>query len=295
MKMRAMPILVLSLVASLASLSYADPILGPYASSFAVLGGSAVTNTGATTIGGDVGVSPGSSITGSGTITLTGTSVYHQTDSAAALGEAQLTTALNALAGVTPVTTLGSDLTLAGTLTPGFYTVPAGATNLSGALSLDGEGNANAAWVFLLPSSLITSPGSSVVLENTGAGAGLFWVVGSSATLNSGTSFAGNILANTSITLGSGVTLGCGRALASTGDVTMINDTIDTGCAGSLEGSNGLSNGLAFSNGVVSTLPSSTIAAPVPEPSTWLLFATGFLGLLLFGLWMKQPASVQSA
>jgi len=282
MKMRAMPILVLSLIASLASLSYADPILGLDISSFAVLGGTSVTNTGATTIGGDVGVSPGSSITGSGTIILTGTAVYHQTDSSAALGEAQLTTALNALAGVTPVTTLGSDLTLAGTLTPGFYTVPAGATNLSGALTLDGEGNANAAWVFLLPSSLITSPGSSVVLENTGAGAGLFWVVGSSATLNSGTSFAGNILANTSITLGSGVTLGCGRALASTGDVTMINDTIGTGCAGSLEGSSG-------------TLPSSTIEATVPEPSTWLLFATGFVGLLLFGLWMKQPASAQSA
>ena len=293
MKMRAMPILVLSLIASLASLSYADPILGPFASSFAVLGGSAVTNTGATTIGGDVGVSPGSSITGSGTITLTGAAAYQQTNSSAALGKAQLTTALTELAGVTPITTLGSDLT--GTLTPGFYTVPAGATNLSGALTLDGEGNANAAWVFLLPSSLITSPGSSVVLENTGAGAGLFWVVGSSATLNSGTSFAGNILANTSITLGSGVTLGCGRALASTGDVTMINDTIGTGCTGSLEGSNGLSNGLSFSNSVVSTLPSSTIEATVPEPSTWLLFATGIVGLLLFGLWMKQPASAQSA
>src|ERR1700692_3870727 len=100
------------------------------------------------------------------------------------------------------------------TLSPGVYTVPAGTTNLTGTLTLNGQGNLNAFWVFQMPSTLITSPGSVVNVINTGAGAGLYWNVGSSATLDTTTSFEGNVLALTSITLDTGATDQCGRGLA---------------------------------------------------------------------------------
>jgi hypothetical protein len=202
-------------------------ILGTELGSFSVLGASTVTNTGATTIGGNVGVSPGTAITGAGTISITG--VFHTTDAFAGLGQSQLTTAR------TNLTSLGSGLTLGAnlsglTLSPGIYTVPAGVSNLTGTLTLNGQGNANAAWVFQMPSTLITSPGSVVNVTNTGAGAGLFWNVGSSATLDTTTSFQGNVLALASISLNTGATIGCGRALASTGAVTMQGNTIGSGC-----------------------------------------------------------------
>ena len=113
---------------------------------------------------------------------------------------------------------------------------------MTGTLTLDGLGNANAFWLFQMPSTLITSSGSVVNVINAGAGAGLFWNVGSSATLGTTTSFEGNILALTSISLNTGATIGCGRALADVGAVTMQMNTISIGCAGTgEEGSNGLS------------------------------------------------------
>jgi hypothetical protein len=286
MRLRTLPLAVLVMaIPLLTGSASADGILASTLSSFAVLGGSEVTNTGATTIEGNVGVFPTNSITGQSSITLTG--VYDPADAIAKLAQTQLTTALTELGGVGPVTTLASpDLTLAGTLLPGFYVVPAGTTNLSGALTLDGSGNANAAWVFLMPSSFITSTNSSVTLENTGAGAGVYWVVGTTATLNSGTTIFGNILANDSITMGNGVTLDCGRALASTAAVTMIGDTISTNCAGAEAaeaGSNGLSGGLTVTTTEgggteVTELPSSTVPPiSTPEPGTFALLLCGLL------------------
>ena len=159
------------------------------------------------------------------------------------------------------------------TLTPGIYTVHAGPSNLtttSGALTLDGLGNANAAWVFQMDSTLITSPGSAVNLINTGSGAGVFWDVRSSATLDTSTSFLGNILALTSITLNTGATIGCGSALANTGAVTMASNTIGIGCGGGLD--------VLASGGTPTFLP---YVAAVPEPETYAMMLAG-LGLLGF-------------
>ena len=218
----------------------AVPLLGSDLASFAVLGASTVTNTGATTLTGNLGVwSSGgaNAITGQSTITIngdpaltTGSVFVHAGDALAQSAQGQLTTAITNLGLMGTGTTLVNvDLTGL-TLVPGVYTVPAGASNLTGTLTLDGGGNANAAWVFQMESTLITSPGSIVNVINTGSGAGVFWNVGSSATIDTTTSFQGNILALTSITLNTGATIGCGRALANTGAVTMDTNTIGIGC-----------------------------------------------------------------
>jgi len=177
-------------------------------------------------------------------------------------------------------TLLASDLTLAGTLFPGVYSFAGGAATLSGAVTLDGQGNANAAWVFQIASTLITSSGSAVNVIKTGSGAGLYWNVGSSATLDTTTSFQGNILALTSISLLNGATIGCGRALADNAAVTMIANTIGIGCD-----SNGFSGGLTVDE---SGLPTAlAFAAAVPLPGTLPLFAAGLGMLGLFG-WRKK-------
>lgn len=252
-------------LACVPSAGWATPVLGSDLSRFAVLGAAAVTNTGPTTLAGNLGVSNNSSASGitgffgtlanEGPGTVTGT--VHQGDAFAISADGQLVNAMSSLAGMGPGASLGS--ALGGlTLAPGVYTVSAGVSNLTGTLTLDGGGNANAYWVFQMPTTLITSPGSFVDVINTGSGAGVYWNVGSSATLDSGTTFAGNILASASISMNSGVTLSCGRALAHTGAVTLIADAINashcTGTGG--QGSAGLSGGLTLlDNGVVAPLP----------------------------------------
>jgi hypothetical protein len=202
--------------------------------SFAVLGGSTVTNTGSSVVTGNVGVSPGSSVTGFPPGIVAGGAI-HAADAVASQAQSDLTTAYNAAAG-TPcgVDLTGQDLGTVGTLTPGVYCFTSSAA-LTGTLTLNFLGNPNALFLFKIGSTLTTASGSSVVLTNTGGATcptNLFWQVGSSATLGTGSSFAGNILALTSITMTTGAGL-TGRALARNGAVTLDTNTVNiSACAG---------------------------------------------------------------
>ncbi|MBC7917220.1 MAG: DUF3494 domain-containing protein [Rhodoferax sp.] len=271
----------------------ADTFLAPELASFAVLSASATTNTNATVLKGNLGVSNNSSITGItgffGTLANDGPGLaygsVHQGDSFSSLADFQLNSAKSSLSLLGPGTTLGVDLTGL-TLAPGIYTVSAGTSNLTGAVTLDGGGNANAFWVFQMPSTLITSSSSAINLLNTGSGAGVYWNVGSSATLGANSNFAGNVLAQASVTMNSGVNLGCGRALAHTGAVTMIGDTVNAGdCLGTAAaGSFGLSGGLSVSEiGGLPTALAFSPVSPVPETLTYLMLlaGVGLIGLVI--------------
>jgi hypothetical protein len=203
------------------ALAATAPPLGT-AQNFAVLGGSTVTNTGSSVVTGDLGVWPGLAITGFPPGTVSGTT--HAGDAVALQAQSDLVTAYNNLAGQS----CDSDLTgqdLGGmTLTAGTYCFSA-AAQLTGTLTLNAQGNPNAVFVFQIGSSLTTASSSSVVLTNSGQSCKVFWQVGSSATLGTGTAFEGNILALTSITLNTGAGMS-GRALARNGAVTLDTSNV---------------------------------------------------------------------
>ncbi len=202
---------------------------------FAVLGGSTVTNTGTSAVTGDVGVSPGTEVTGFPPGMVIGGAI-HVNDAVAMQAQTDLTTAYNAVAGTAcNVDLSGQDLGGL-TLTPGVYCFSTSA-QLTGTLRLDFQGNPNAIFLFKIGSALTTASGSAVLLLNSGGSncpSNLFWQVGSSATLGTGSSFVGNILALSSITLTTGAQLQ-GRALARNGAVTLDTNSVTrcgpaTGC-----------------------------------------------------------------
>ncbi len=219
----AAAVLVLAIVPATAG---AAPVNLETANPFVVLGGAAVTNTGPSVLKGDLGVSPGTSLTGfaAPAVVLGST---HENDPVAAQAQADLTKAWD-VAGEQAIAP-GNELTgidLGGlTLTAGAYGYSSSA-QLTGQLTLDAQGNPNAEFVFDIGSALTTASASSVKLINGASPCNVFWHIGSSATLGSGTQFQGNLMALTSITLNENVNVQ-GRVLARNGQVSLIDDVLD--------------------------------------------------------------------
>lgn len=197
------------------------------ATGFAVLAGTTITNTGPTTITGDVGLHPGAAVTGFSTVTLNG--AQHVADAVALKAKNDLVTAYGDAAGRTPVTAVPTELG-GTTLTAGVY--GSDTLGLTGTLTLDAEGNSSAVFIFQAASTLITASDSSVALVNGASACNVYWQIGSSATLATATSFKGTILALTSIALQTGATIE-GRALARNGAVTLDTNVIDTSACAS--------------------------------------------------------------
>src|SRR5439155_4368927 len=196
------------------------------ATTFGVLAGTMVTSAGNTTVNGDLGVSPGTAVTGFPPGIVSGT--IHAGDAAAAQAQTNLTAEYNDAAG----RTLGA-VTVAGdlggqTLTPGLYKSTSSLAISSGDLTLDAQGDANAVFIFQMASTLTTASGRQLFLSGGAKAVNIFWQVGSSATLGTGSVLKGNILALTSIALQTGATLE-GRALARNGAVTLDANTVGLG------------------------------------------------------------------
>ncbi|MEK6702912.1 MAG: ice-binding family protein [Planctomycetota bacterium] len=204
-----------------------DNILGS-AQWFGVLAGSTATNTGQTTVVGDLGVWPGLAVTGFPPGRVVAGSIYHG-GPVAQQAQADITTAYNLLVNMPHTATL-SAIDLGGmTLTPGVYFFESSAS-LNGTLTLNALGDQDARFVFQIGSTLTTSSNAAVLTINSADAHNVFWQVGSSATLGSETAFQGNILAMASITLNTGATLG-GAAFARTGAVTLDSNPVNAICS----------------------------------------------------------------
>ena len=204
------------------------------AASFSVLGGSTITNTGPTTMFGDLGLSPGSSVTGAPQVL----GATHVDDAVAIEAKNDLTTAYNDAASRPTNGSAGTDL--AGQrLVAGVYTASSSLLLSSGSVTLDAQGNPDAVFIFQIGSTLITGSNTSVSLVNGAQACNVFWQVGSSATLGTGTQFVGTIMASATITAGTAATIH-GRLLAMTGAVNLDTNTItNSNCATSASGEGG--------------------------------------------------------
>ncbi len=192
------------------------------AGTFAVLAGSTATNSGLTMVIGDIGVSPGTAVTGFPPGIQNGT--MHDGDAVAAQAKVDLATAISLATdrsnpGLLPIEIGGL------TYTPGVYMAGAALGITTGNLTLDAQGDANAVFIFQIGSSLTTSTSNQIILAGGAKPANIFWLVGSSATLGGGSIFQGNILSAVSITVNSGATIN-GRLLAQSGAITLLTNAV---------------------------------------------------------------------
>jgi hypothetical protein len=260
------------------------------AGNFAVLGATTVTNTGSTVVNGDLGLSPGTSVTGFPPGTVNG--IKHVTDAVAAQGQTDLVAAYNAASSQTGAVTVSGDLG-GRTLTPGVYN-SASSLGLTGTLTLDGQGNPSAVFIFQAGSTLTTQSASRVSLVNGAQACNVFWQVGSSATLGTNSNFSGNIMALSSITATTGAVIN-GSVLARNGAVTLDTNTVTKAtCAAPV-----VPPGLAFaptSTPVPSATPPQFPNTGIPpnnnSSALWnIIIPTGaFLALFAFCLARKKRA-----
>lgn len=216
--------MALALIAGPAAVQ-AAPVNLATASPFVALAGTTVTNTGPSVLNGDLGVAPGTALTGFGLPAVVN-GATHKNDAVASQAQSDLTNAYNVAAGqpVAPADDLsGTDLG-SRTLAAGAYRYTSAAL-LTGALTLDAEGDPNAQFVFEIGSELTTESASSVVLVNGASPCNVYWQVGSSATLGTTTAFQGNLMALTSISLNNGASV-IGRVLARNGQVSLIDNVL---------------------------------------------------------------------
>ncbi len=248
--------------------AFAQAYLGGNLTPFALVGGSTITCTGASVITGDIGLSPGSSVTGF-PVPCTDIGTIHSADATAGLAQGGLTTAFNTLTALP----CGLDLTgtdLGGlTLTPGVYCFSSSA-QLTGLLTLNALGNPSAAWVFKTGSTLTTA--GNVLMTNGGNPCGVQWRIGTSATLGLGSQMVGNVLAQSSITLVNGANL-IGRALARTGAVTLDNNQVSFATCGAV------------------TAPPPFPGAPVPTLTEWAMIALTLLLMAAGVIAMRRKRS----
>jgi hypothetical protein len=190
--------------------------------SFAVLAASTVTNAGPTIVTGNLGVSPGTAVTGFGPGTGTVVGTIYAGDPTSAQAQLDLTVAYNNAAARAPGAIPANIGGLV--IAPGVWRAPVSLA-ITGNVTLDGQNNPNSVFIFQMASTLTTSVNSTVTLINRANACNVFWQVGSSATLNTASVFKGTIMALASVSIGTGANIN-GRALARNGAVTMLSDVV---------------------------------------------------------------------
>lgn len=270
----AMPVLAIGAVALLAMSETASASIVPTvslatAANYSVLAGSTVTNTGSSVLAQSVGLFSGTSVTGFPPGIVTPPATIEATTGAAQLAKDDLTAAYVDAAGRPVEMQTTADL-VGLTLFPGVYAASSkGPLSLSGQLVLDGQGNGSAVFIFQTDSTLTTGSASTIELINGASECNVFWQIGSSATLGSGSVFVGNILALTSVTVNTGVVVH-GRALARNGAVTLDSDVFTApSCTPSTATAAPTTSTTAPATTVpVDTVPVVTVPAVVAAPTT---------------------------